>query len=247
MKRNLWLWCVGTCVALMSPLLADAQTAPTTTPSTTTPSSTAIPSTSINNQGGGGSGNLNSSFIQPQQATAIKIPNVTASGGGGAAAVPNTNNPLAGTYVNPLSYGLPSKFTPQTITGIPTGQSIGTPLYVTTTQTTPGGGGATTQQNQQVGFSTYGTPRGPAYQTVPADDLPLIAHRMDEVQARVQAMLDRSSAYRNKGPIQVTMNGPVVQLHGQLATEKERRVVEGLVRTAPGVREVQNLIVVPTK
>jgi hypothetical protein len=145
---------------------------------------------------------------------------------------------------------MPSKFTVFVTTpAAPTG-TFGTPLYQNTTSAaTAPKGGATAQQNQLIGFTTAPTPRAPVYTTVLADDVPRIVHNPSDLHARLQAMIDRSTYLKSKAGLRISVDGATVQLQGQVASDRERKMVEGMIRTQPGVQDVQNLlqILVPAR
>ena len=56
----------------------------------------------------------------------------------------------------------------------------------------------------------------------------------------LQAMVSRSSAIRTPANVRVEADGNVIVLRGRVADEDEKRLVEGMVRLEPGVREVRN-------
>ena len=60
------------------------------------------------------------------------------------------------------------------------------------------------------------------------------------VRADLQALFDRSSAISQPGSVRVETDGNVIVLRGRVADEDEKRLVEGMVRLEPGVREVRN-------
>jgi hypothetical protein len=59
-------------------------------------------------------------------------------------------------------------------------------------------------------------------------------------RADLQGLLSRSSALSRPGTIRVDAVGEVIVLRGKVASEDERRLVEGMVRLEPGVHEVRN-------
>jgi hypothetical protein len=165
------------------------------------------------------------------------------SGAGSATATPSNTNPFVQTYIDPLSVGLPSKYMTK-VGGAPSG-TFGQPIYKSTTSA--GAKGAATTTTQNLGFNTHGNIRAAAYNTVLTDDVPLVVHASGEVLGKVQGLIDRSTWAPSKANIRVSMDGNTVQLQGQVATDKERRIVEGMVRMTPGVVDVVNQLQVSEK
>jgi hypothetical protein len=62
---------------------------------------------------------------------------------------------------------------------------------------------------------------------------------------QIKAMLDRSTVLSNPQGIQVSSNGPVVTLRGTVSSPDEARLIEGMVRLTPGVRDVLNELQYP--
>jgi osmotically-inducible protein OsmY len=60
------------------------------------------------------------------------------------------------------------------------------------------------------------------------------------VQSELRGMIDRSSQLANPSGIQVTYDGTVVMLRGQVRDEEEARTAEGIIRLTPGVKQVKN-------
>src|SRR5205814_419419 len=56
----------------------------------------------------------------------------------------------------------------------------------------------------------------------------------------LQAILARTSALPTAVGIQVTMDGPVVVLRGQVPDDDQRRLAENVLRLSPGVHQVRN-------
>ena len=230
--------------------LAHAQTTTPTTTTTTTPTTTTNTTTSNTNTNGATQAQQG---LQGDTVTlgTLQAPKITIlstnSGNGTATGTPSDKNSFVNWYGDYLSMGQPSKYIngpPQKATA-----TFGKGIYTTTTTTTQGGGGrgGGTQQNA-TGFTTIGTPRAPAYSTRLSDDLPVISHSATELQNSVREMLDRSDFVKNKSGINVSVSGTTIELTGTVATDRERRIIEGMVRAEPGVRQVQNLLQVsPTK
>jgi hypothetical protein len=102
-----------------------------------------------------------------------------------------------------------------------------------------GGFGATgfggMQQNQSMAIQQ---PRAIAY----TSQLRFATPAMTPVrmQTDVRAILDRSSVISNARGITVESDGAIVVLKGTVRDEDEARLVEGMVRLTPGVRDVRN-------
>jgi hypothetical protein len=61
-----------------------------------------------------------------------------------------------------------------------------------------------------------------------------------QMQTNLRASLERSTMLSNPKGIELTMDGPVVVLKGNVVSEDEQRLVEGMIRLTPGVRDVRN-------
>ncbi|MSU77561.1 MAG: BON domain-containing protein [Gemmataceae bacterium] len=236
LRRCLWILVIGTWASVP---VAIAQTTGTTTGTTAT-STSGTGGTGIGAGGGIGSGNT----AAPQNIVAVETQAITGSAGS-ATTIPSSSNPFNLTYVDPLSLGLPSKYSKQ----------IGSPAKITgtfgkgiwTTTTTNVGTGKATTSTTTAGFSTYGTPRAPVYMTALSEDFPRVVHVPQKLQGELRATIDRSSFIKNKEGIQVVVNGNIVELHGQVANDRERRLIEGMMSMTPGVRQVNNQLVVSGK
>jgi osmotically-inducible protein OsmY len=95
-----------------------------------------------------------------------------------------------------------------------------------------------------MGFSTVGTRRAPQFiTTVGFRSAPIASPAA--IQTDIRQALDNSPRLTNGSRIQVAINGPVVVLQGNVASERERRVAELVVRMTPGVRDVRNELKAP--
>jgi osmotically-inducible protein OsmY len=56
----------------------------------------------------------------------------------------------------------------------------------------------------------------------------------------LQSLLQRSSALRDAGNIQLVVSDSRVILRGRVRTPRDRRLAEALIRMTPGVQDVQN-------
>ena len=63
---------------------------------------------------------------------------------------------------------------------------------------------------------------------------------MPQVATDLRATLDRSTVLGNPRGVGLAMDGNVVVLSGSVASDDEARLVEGMVRLTPGVRDVRN-------
>jgi len=238
LRKHLLVRTFGLALMLgVSPLVALGQT----TTTTTTPTTTTSPTT----QGGGTQSQAQG--IAAVESLTQKLSITSAQGSAGSATtIPSNSNIYALTYVNPMSLGLPDLYKTQfgaqnTITkqGGPKGKF--TYLYVAPTTTTSS---ASTAAQQAAGFTTYGTPRSPVYTTGLSPDMPLVQHESSKLFSDVRALVDRSSFLKNSKDIVVRVDGNTVVLSGQVGSEKERRMAEGMARMTPGVFDVQNSLTV---
>ncbi|MCI0458797.1 MAG: BON domain-containing protein [Gemmataceae bacterium] len=132
--------------------------------------------------------------------------------------------------------------------------SLSQPLFAVTTtgaaagQGTAGGrGGAGGTAGYSGGFNTLGQPRAPAYTTEIGFKPPPRPTTGAALQSSILQKLSAAPTLNGSGQkIQVAVNGSTVLLRGNVASERERRVAETMVRLNPGVRDVINEIQVPT-
>jgi BON domain-containing protein len=150
-------------------------------------------------------------------------------------------------YLNLYQPGLGSSLTGtpgRTSTGGAFGSSgaFGQPLFALATTTTTGTTtGTAATQSQATGFTTLGMSKAPAYVTALSPDFAITRVSSSKLQSELLATLQRSSALRGQGKIDltVTKNGQVI-LKGDVSRDQLRRLAEGLVRMTPGVSDVQN-------
>jgi hypothetical protein len=169
--------------------------------------------------------------------------------GSGSTAIPATSDPYASTYANPLYMGLSqvsTSFSRSSTGGATTGTTTQTgfaqPVYTASTAVaSPTNVGASNINNG--GFSSLSAPKAPAYRTMLSEDLPLAVHSPVQVQSDIIRSIANSPFIRDPKGIFLAVDGSTVLLKGQVASEKERRVVEGVVRLTPGVRDVVNELV----
>jgi hypothetical protein len=250
-------------------LTSQAAPAQSTTGTPTTPSGPTTPTT-----GGGGSLTTNSinyssgfnslspvptSQVSPTNSVALSP---TSSVGGNTSnrtgtpgsttgtnmPVPTTYNPWGAYYQNLYSPGLGSSLTGTQGQGgrtTNTGGAFGQPLYslVSTTPTTTTST-ATTQTTQGLGFTTIGMNKAPSYVTALSEDLIVRPPSDTRLQNELRTILNRSSALKGQGAIQLIVKDSQVILKGQVNRDQQRRLAEGLVRMTPGVRDVLNELTV---
>jgi hypothetical protein len=95
------------------------------------------------------------------------------------------------------------------------------------------------------GFSTQGMIRAPSYVTV-IDFKPPPPPAPTMIQTNLQGVLSASTLTAGKGLSVSVSNERIVVLQGTVGSERERRLAEAVIRLNPGVRDVQNdIIVVP--
>jgi hypothetical protein len=162
--------------------------------------------------------------------------------GGSAASIPAKSNVFGGNYANPFSLGIAS-----TGGGTPKA-SFGQPLYATATTTARSSQNTSRLNsatgNAAVGFTTYGTYRDPPYSTDIHEDIAVVAKGSQALQAELRGVIARSSVLKSKTGITVAVEQGRVMLRGEVASERERRLVESIVRLTPGVRDVGNELTV---
>jgi hypothetical protein len=178
----------------------------------------------------------------------------TTTGAGSATTVPTNSNPFLNTYSNPQAIGLSGAKTVFSYSPTPpASKNFGQPLYTATP--TPGGatglgaglgtglGGGLGGTDSIGSFTTLGIRRAPAYITTLADDMPRPNHDYAKMKVDLQIALDNSPHLKQK-KIDVTVAGSTVILKGRVASARDRRLAEAMVRLTPGVRDVQNELTV---
>jgi hypothetical protein len=152
-------------------------------------------------------------------------------------------------YANPLYEGWPGNL------GKPPG-GWAAPLYPGSTYTAPGSTGSNLGGLSGFGSSGFanisnsasaasggtGGVRRPAYVTKVV--FPVRPKPPGEMQSDLRDVFARSSALAQHSDVQVHVDGQAVVLKGEVADDRERRLVEGMVRLTPGVREVLNQLVI---
>ena len=210
-------------------------------------SSSSAGGSSLGGSSGGGGGGSASAVGSGTSgfATSASTQAITAGSGASATGIPSSANPFANTYVTPQSLGLPSLYANtfgqlQKVTG-----TFGKGLYLPNASTTASSGAASTTTNAGTGFNTAPTPRAPLYVTVLGDDIPFKTHASSDLYANLKAAIDRSTFVKSKDTIEVQVAAGTVILRGQVGSDRERRMVEGMMRLTPGVQNVQNELQIP--
>ena len=85
----------------------------------------------------------------------------------------------------------------------------------------------------------------PRYTTNLGEDLPVVTYAAEQMQSNLQNVLARSTALKNNAKMRVVINDDTIFLVGQAGSERERRLAESLLLLTPGVRGVENRLVIP--
>jgi hypothetical protein len=166
----------------------------------------------------------------------------------------STANPFNVTYRNALGMGLNGQVITQfgsprynvaTTTTTGAGGRLG---GTATTSTTPFGAGRTTGGTGTITRSTTAgriippVIQGTRHPTIMARlDFPVRAAPAPQIQSELRGMISRSTEQISTPErIEVAMEGNTVVLRGSVADDREARVVEGMVRLTPGVRQIRN-------
>src|SRR5262249_40038408 len=161
--------------------------------------------------------------------------------GTGTVLSPSANNPFKGTFANPLYSGLGTAVTSTTGARAPGG--LASPLYAITTAAAATTGVASATGPSFLGFTTIGMRKVTPYATGLSEELPFT--RVGVVTSpNLQQIIDRTSALKGRKNITVGVDGNVVVLRGEVSSERERRLAEGILRLEPGVTEIRNELVV---
>jgi hypothetical protein len=157
----------------------------------------------------------------------------------------NTNihatNFLRNSFNNPYYQGYYSNYKSGSNPG-----GFGSPLGGTTTGqggAQGGRGGVTGSVNSQdPGGAIVPLPKQISYPAQLQFQVPVVP---SAVVTEIRTELDRSTMLANPKGIQVIANGPDVTLRGSVKDNDEFRLVEGVVRLTPGVREIKNELIYP--
>jgi hypothetical protein len=109
-------------------------------------------------------------------------------------------------------------------------------LYLVTPATTTG-----TNTQSSTGFNSLATKRTPQY-TMNVNFKVPPSPTLETLRNTLQAALQQSSSLPTAKDLAVTLDGQTFVLKGTVATERERRVAEGVVLLTPGVSTVRNEI-----
>jgi len=183
-------------------------------------------------------------------------------GGAGAVLAPTTMNPFRTTYVPTLSLGLytiantaPSAAPGAKAGGTTSAGTYGQPLYPLSTTGGAGAagvrggglmggagalGGTAGGTSSSAGFTTFGVPRAPVYITTLDESIPRIQHSTPVLNEKLQTMLASSTNLSRFGPVDLSVESGTVTLRGNVKTVRDRKLVEGMIRLTPGVRDVRN-------
>ncbi|HMC90516.1 MAG TPA: BON domain-containing protein [Gemmataceae bacterium] len=150
-----------------------------------------------------------------------------------------TSNPFGKYYMNPL--------TPGTL-NVSRTATFGQPIYATVTTTNASGGargGAGAGSSSSAGGYMTNTqaPRyGISMEALPVAPGPRPATFGVSSRARqeVQGVLTRSSALSGNGNITVAVDNGMLVLRGNVSSEHERQLAEGLALMTPGVNTLRN-------
>jgi osmotically-inducible protein OsmY len=163
-------------------------------------------------------------------------------GGSASTTTPNSANPFVSTYGNPLGIGMVDVTGKQTIK-----KNFGQAMYSVYSTATTGGsgtlgglGGAGASSTVMYGYNTIGMGRTPYYTATLGDSLPVVTHPNPQLQASVTDLLQRTTSVTLSTPIKVRVEGQTVFLDGNVATPRDKRIIEGMIRLTPGVRDVVN-------
>ena len=184
------------------------------------------------------------------------------TGASGTTTISQTN-PFYNYYASPLSAGYAGNVTLVSqnsfgLTSTSSGGASGTLVTgkgtfgaamanITTTGTTTkgggGGGGGGGASANIGGFTTIGTKRTPSYYTTVDADMVAVrpASAMPALQQDLRTALRNSPSTLPSGQnLDVALDNGVLVLQGTVATERERRIAEGLVRMTPGINNIRN-------
>jgi hypothetical protein len=160
---------------------------------------------------------------------------------------PAQSNAFGATYGNPLYNGRPGSTNLSLKTPGGFGQaSFGTTTTGTTQQggRTAAGGRAAINTGNLTGTTNQNTSTT-MVSHVAEMKFPVAPVVPSALQAELQGQLTRTSMWKGPANVTVEIVGGTVVLRGRVADADDRRMAEGMVRLTPGVRDVQNEIVVP--
>jgi hypothetical protein len=186
------------------------------------------------------------------------------TGGGGLTSgagtnVPSSVSPFISTYANPLVAGMVNTSGQTTLNkafGQPMFSTYSTAISGNTTSSFGGiggtggnfggsfggsfGGAGGLSGNTNFGFNTFGMTRTPNYAATLADDMPRVVHPNPQLQANIADILRRSTYAQSTTPLRIAVKDSVVFIEGAVPTARQKRLIEGMIRLTPGVRDVVN-------
>lgn len=163
------------------------------------------------------------------------------SGSSSSTTVPAASNVFGPTAMNPWSRGIKNS------SGTMEKGSYNQPIYVpktTTSARTTAPRSTKNTANSTTSFTTQGLDRSIPYATGLHDDLPVVRPADSALQVEVRDIIQRSLALPSKDKISATVSGNTVTLSGEVASARERGLVERMLRLEPGVRIVDNQLTV---
>lgn len=229
--------------------------------------STSFGSTSIGNRpsgstgssgGGGGSGGAASRPGASGAGTASSLgpgtnfspAQVTATGAqggsGSGTTIPSTFNPYRTTYSNPYALGATAStgafgYSSGGNTSSGSAKAFGQPVYaITNTNASNLAAGVGLSNNSPAEFDNAHFRKVTPFATVLSADIPRPVRAPTQLAGNLRNVLDRSTQLASQQTIRLQVEGEIVVLTGSVATEKERRLAENLLRLTPGVVDVVN-------
>jgi hypothetical protein len=181
------------------------------------------------------------------------------AGGRGAAAstaataVPAATDPFITTYNSPLIIGIngvSESYSSNSTGGVAqVGPSLGfgVPTWTAATATNSATTVKNTTGTNGEGFDTTAVPKTPAYMTVLSKSVPYVQHNSSKLQETLLSTLASVPFLQGKKGVFLAVDGSTVFLKGEVEDEAKRRVLEGVVRMTPGVRNVVNELVALNK
>ncbi len=197
--------------------------------------------------GGGNSFSGNNSFSGGGNITGSGSNRTGVGGRSSSSSAVSSTNFLAASYGNPLYPGRPGSTNLNISAGGGFGQA--TLPNTNTGRGTTGGAGNRLGGTASVGGAGL---NGSGAQTsisriqhTTTLDFPVRAVVTQELQDELRGMVARSSSLKAPERITVSVEGNTVVLSGVVSDDKEKRLVEGMVRLTPGVQAVRNELQTP--
>ncbi len=181
------------------------------------------------------------------------------AGGKGAAAstaatkIPAATDPFVTTYNSPLiigTNGVSEIYAASTSGGlaqVAPSLGFGVPTWAAATAPNANSAVKNSTGTNGEGFNTLNIPKTPAYMTVLSKSVPYVQHNSSKLQETLLATLADVPFLQGKKGIFLAVDGSTVFLKGEIEDEGKRRVLEGVVRMTPGVRNVVNELVAMNK